>query len=86
MNETELGEYVPGAAIDLAAKVRAALAGNQNTLVETEYGNFYVSRIELTYGYGGDHEVVGYLVPDEGDGKSLDFYTPKRVPSDDADR
>jgi hypothetical protein len=72
-----LGAQVPGAAIELASKVKAALEADPGcTLVTTSYGSFYVSRIELTYGSHGDHEVVGYLVPDEGEGDSLDFWTP----------
>jgi hypothetical protein len=74
-----LGEYVAGPAVILAAKVKAALEADPDSLlVTTAYGNFYVSRIELKYADGGVGEVCGYLVPDEAEGNTFEFYTPKR--------
>lgn len=75
-----LGAQVMGPTIELAAKVAAALAGEDKTLVKVEWGAFYVSKIELTYSGGGECEVVGYLVPDEGTGDTFDFYTPALTP------
>lgn len=71
-----LGVQVMGPTMELAAKVAASLAGDEKTLVKTEWGSFYVSKIELTYSSGGERETVGYLVPDEGEGSTFDFYTP----------
>lgn len=70
-------DHIQGPVIELAGKVKALVDAKENepdrTLVETNYGNFYVSKIELAYYEGGDSEVVGHLVPNEGDGKTFDF-------------
>lgn len=81
MTRDHLGEQVPGPIIELAAKVKAALeAAETTTLVKTNYDNFYVRSIELAYSAGGDTETCGYLVPDEGDGSTFDFYTHRPTP------
>jgi hypothetical protein len=65
--------------IELAAKVKKALDAPSTdvakTFVGTSYGNFYVRTIELVYQDGQDVEVVGYLIPDEADGNTFDFWT-----------
>lgn len=80
MSREELGEQITGPVVELAAKVKRAVEVDPSALiVETDHGNFYVSRIELTYYGGGVSEVCGYLTPDEGDGKTFDLYSPRYV-------
>jgi len=76
-----MSEHIMGPVVELAAKVKAALDGKGKTLVETNYGNFYVAAVELVYsGPGVDREVVGYLRPDEGEGDTLDLHIPDVEP------
>ncbi len=78
MMRENLDKHVTGPVIELAAKVKKALEADPKCqIVKTDYGNFYISAIELKYYYGGDTELVGYLVPDEAEGDTFDFYTPK---------
>ncbi len=77
MTRDGLGEQVTGPIVELAAMAKEALEA-RGLLVKTDYGNFYVSRVELSYCHGGDFETVGYLVPDEGEGKTYDLFTPSR--------
>jgi hypothetical protein len=78
MTRDNLKEQVTGPVIELAAKVKKALEADPDSqMVKTEWGNFYVSKVELTYYGSGASEVVGYLVPDEAEGNTYDFYTPK---------
>ena len=73
-----LDKQVVGPVVELAAEVKAKLEElSGGGLVKTDWGNFYVARVELRYFDGGDSEIVGYLVPDEGDGSTFDFYTPR---------
>ena len=72
-----LGTQVTGPTVALAAKVKAALEA-LDTDVEMSYGTFYVRSVELAYRGGGMTEIVGYLVPDEGDGSTYDFWTPEK--------
>lgn len=76
MSDDNLGEHVSGPIIELAAKAKKALEVT-DLLVETSYGNFYVGSVELRYYHEGLGEVVGYLRPDEADGKTYDFWTSK---------
>ena len=74
-----LDKQVTGPVVELAAKVKRLLESDPDALmVETAWGNFYVRAVELEFYEGGTAETVGYLVPDEGDGKTFDLYTPKR--------
>ena len=74
---SELGTQVTGPVLKLAAQVKALLEGSpQDTMVRTSYGTFYVSRVVLSYS-DAENEIVGYLVPDEGEGETFDFYTPE---------
>lgn len=66
---------VMGPTIELAARVKRALEGEALD-VNTTYGTFYVSQVTLSYSDGHEHEVVGFLTPDEGDGRTYDFYAP----------
>lgn len=75
---SDLDQHVSGGIVLLAARVKEALeAKPSNSLVETYYGNFYVSRIELTFTTGGDSYTEAVLVPDEGEGSTYDLYTLK---------
>ena len=77
VSRNNLSTQVTGPTLELAAKVKAAL-DEADTVVSTTYGDFYVRTVELAYAYGPEiQEIVGYLVPDEGDGTTFDFYTPK---------
>lgn len=67
-----LGTQIVGPTLELAAKVRKVLAGHE-LAVHTDWGTFYVAEIRLAY----DDETLGYLVPDEGEGLSFDFWTAK---------
>ena len=78
----ELDQQVVGPTLKLAARLAEVLDGT-DVEVETPYGLFYVSKVELSYQHYGDHSVVGYLVPDEGDGKTFDFYTAREKTNDD---
>ena len=78
-----LDQQVTGPVLELAAKVKRLLESDPDGLmVEMPWGNFYVKAVELEYYDAGTAETVGYLVPDEGDGKTFDFYTPKRFRAD----
>lgn len=73
-----LGTQVSGPTLELAALVKKALEiDGKIPVVETDYGVFHISRIELMYSDNGDGETVGFLVPDEGEGDTLDFWTPE---------
>ena len=80
MNLEDIEELVTGPVIELAAKTKRALE-SESLIVETPYGAFYVKSVELVYRGMGVTETVGYLVPDEGDGSTYDFYTPARTPA-----
>lgn len=68
------------ATLMLAAKVAKLLTDNPEACVqETSYGNFYATSVELNYSYGGDHEVVGHLRPDEASGDSWDLWVGHAV-------
>jgi hypothetical protein len=73
----DLDQFVGGPTLTLAARIKKAL-DSEFLQEHTDYGTFFVSRVELQWSDGGDSEVVGYLVPDEGKGETLDFYTAKR--------
>ena len=76
MSRENLDQQVTGPIVTLAAKVKAALEA-ADLDVSLPWGTFYVGRVELRWADHGETEVVGYLVPDEGDGKTFDFYTPQ---------
>lgn len=76
MGKGNLGTQVTGPTVELAAKVKKALE-DAGTDVETSFGTFYVAKVVLAYGDAGEYETVGYLVPDEAEGKTFDFWTPE---------
>lgn len=77
MTRNNLKEQVTGPVITLAAQIKALLEADPDKLmVKMEWGNFYVSKIELTCYTSGVTETVGYLVPDEAEGNTFDFFTP----------
>lgn len=78
MTDPTLDKQIPGPVVELAAKLRDLLNGEDTTIVRTDYGSFYVGKIELVYGDGYVHEVCGYLKPDEHDGHTFDLWSPKR--------
>lgn len=76
MSELTQVSQVMGPYVLLAARVKEALEAHpSNTMVETEWGNFFVRRIELAWTDGHITESGAVLVPDEGDGKTFDLYT-----------
>lgn len=77
MGARNLDKCVTGPTLTLAAHVKAALDAAQ-TDVDMEWGTFYVRGVELACYTGGITEIVGYLVPDEAEGKTFDFYTPEK--------
>lgn len=77
MGARNLDKCVLGPTLTLAASVKAALEAAQ-TDVDLEWGVFYVRRVELACYSSGVTEIVGYLVPDEAEGKTFDLYTPEK--------
>lgn len=71
-----LDRQVTGPTLALAAKVKEALE-KEDLAVYTDYGTFYVAWVELRYFHEGEGEILGYLTPDEAEGKTYDFWTPK---------
>jgi hypothetical protein len=77
-----IDRQVMGGTIALAAKVKALLEGGGDLHVDTSYGDrFYVSEVVLKAAGDWGSEIVGYLVPDEADGKTFDLWT-HRDPGD----
>lgn len=74
---------IMGGTLELAAKVKALLESGDDPLrVDTSYGDtFYVSAVVLKAAGDWGSEIVGYLTPDEADGKTFDFWT-HRDPGD----
>ena len=70
---------ITGPVLELVAKVKKALDSDTTqsspTYVGKEWGNYYVRSVELVYSDGDVTEVVGYLIPDEAEGNSFDFWT-----------
>lgn len=70
------GREVSGPVLQMAAKVKELLeteAGKKSTLTETSYGDFYVSRVVISYYGGGVSEDVGVLRPSETGHQEYDF-------------
>jgi hypothetical protein len=77
MSSDNFDHLIMGASVALAAKVKALLeSSEEGTSLDTPYGDrFYVSQVVIKVAGDWGSEIVGYLVPDEADGTTFDFWT-----------